>query len=189
MIITNSIFFATLFLTLTPIIIALLLLTVRFYKIEQKWEHKFDKLSTKIVNLYLDKKFVCKLLKSVQTLYTETHLLQLLNEILDYFCLDLLALYITIQNKILMCKSTSMDKLYTQNDIKLLINNAKVVSNEIGYYVIKNEDRRQFIVFKHPSISVLALSEINHSLSKEEKKTFIDEIMLLLTVGVRFIKF
>ncbi len=179
MIITNTIFF----LALTPIIAVLSALVLCFYKLEQK----FDKLSVKVVNLYLDKKFICKLLRVAQNLYTENDLLILLNEILTYFCFDLIALYITIQDKIVLCKSAAMNRLYTKSDIKLLLGHSELIENEMGYHVIKNEDHRQFIVFKHPQISILAISEIGRNPSKNEKETFINEVMLLLALGVKFI--
>ena len=179
MIITNTIFFAA----LAPIIAVMLVLAMRGYRLEQR----FDKLSVKVVNLYLDKKFICKLLTSAKNLYTESELLIMLNEILDYFCLDLLALYITIQDKLILCKSVAMDNLYSQNEIKLLLNHSKKIDSEIGYHIIKNKNHRQFIVFKHPSISILTISEARHTLSTSEKNTFLNEVTLLLILRVRFI--
>ena len=92
-----------------------------FYLIKYlyKLKHKFGKQSKQIINLYLDKKFICKLLSLFTVFHKTIELRTILDEVLDYFYLDFISLYITKQDKIISCNSLAMNELYTKNDIKL----------------------------------------------------------------------
>lgn len=108
----------------------------------------------------------------------------LMDEILHYFCLDFIALKIKNNDNTVSFKSSAMYRLLPEAEVKLLLNQAVQIEENIGNKHIKVEDYRQFIVFKHENLSMIAVLEAKHSLTAEEKETLGNEIMLIIKIAI-----
>jgi len=140
--------------------------------------------NVRAINLYLDKKLVSKLLTICLGDNQIYRIQQLMDEILHYFCLDYMAIKIKNNDNILSFKSSAMYRLFPESEVKSLLSQASTIDEEIGNKNIKEEDYRQFIVFKHESLSMIAVLEAKHNLSNEEKETLGNEIMLIIKIAI-----
>ncbi len=173
----------------STVIICLSLVIISLIDILYRAKRDFKIQSVRTINLYLDKKFLYKLLLMIREFDKMNDLRILLEEILDYFCLDFVALYIKDQDKIFHVKSMAVNKLYTEKDMKLLFSHSNSINEESGYKMIKIENKRQFIVFKNMEICMLIILEEKHKLSIEEKETLVNEVMLFLNLGINIMRF
>lgn len=165
------------------IILCLLLIGISwgYYKLEKK----FDKRNIWGINQYLDKKFIRKLLSNILT-HKKTNVLQvMLDEIIDYFCLDFIAFRLAYHDRPLTYKSAAFNKVYTDNTTKHILRNAKTIEKDIGYRILEVDNHRQIIIFKHKKISMFVASEANYTLPEEDKNTLANEIIMILECCIK----
>jgi hypothetical protein len=136
------------------------------------------------MNLYLDKKFINKLLSLMTERGNIDRLQNLMDEIIGYFCLDFLALRVESEDKILTFRSLSTSKYYTEKELGNLMRDSRKIGRDVGYIKIKEDSNSEYIIFKNNQVTLLAVVEAKHELTIHEKDTLGNEILNMIKIAI-----
>lgn len=143
-----------------------------------------EKQNLKSLNLYLNKRFVSKLLTVCLEIEETNRLRSIIQEIIHYFCLDFVALNVSNHDKVISFHNNTTKKHFTTTEVRKYfkyINNIKV---PVGDMYIDAEDHRKLVGFKHNELTMVVALETNHTLQLEEKEILGNEIMQLIKLPI-----
>ncbi|MDX1923787.1 MAG: hypothetical protein SFT91_00900 [Rickettsiaceae bacterium] len=137
----------------------------------------------KAINLYLDKKLTNKLMSAILRTYTSDSVQYIIDEIIMYFCLDMV--YVKFQNEVKYSsfKSATSNKYFTDSQILDLMDLSNSITDSVGIKRLKHNDKTNVVIFKHTYLTMIVVVEPNHDLTKHEASTIENDIMLLLKIA------
>jgi hypothetical protein len=136
------------------------------------------------MNLYLDKKFINKLLIVVSEKTKLEKLKKIMDEVITYFCLDFLALRIESDDTILTYKSSSTNNYHSDQELRSIFQAKDMIEENIGNIKVREDRNRDYIIFKNGQVTLLAIVEAKHNLSSHEKDTLGNEIINMIKMAI-----
>ena len=155
-------------------IIILMYINIKYYELKKTLHIQ----NAKAINLYLDKKFIKKLLRILVSIETSERLRIIMEEVSTYFFIDFIAIKNLENEDIIKFKNQLSPNYLTDNELNSFLAQGDIIENA-GYKEMPNNLGRQVIIFRNDKIIMLVITENSHKLNQNEISTISTEIMLL----------
>lgn len=155
-------------------VIILMYINIKYYELKKTLYIQ----NAKAINLYLDKKFIKKLLRTIVSIETSERLSVIMEEVSTYFFMDFIAIKNIENEDIIKFKNQLSPNYLTENELNSFFAQGDIIDNT-GYKEMPNNLGRQVIMFRNDKIIMLIIAENSHKLNQSEISTISTEIMLL----------
>lgn len=159
-------------------VIILMYINIKYYELKKTLYIQ----NAKAINLYLDKKFIKKLLRILVSIETNERLRVIMEEVSTYFFIDFIAIKNLEKEDIIKFKNQLSPNFLTDYELNSLLAEGDRIDDS-GYKEIQNNLGRQLIIFKNDKVIMLIITENSHKLNQNEISTISAEIMLLSSLA------
>ena len=166
---------------ISTITYSVILIAMIFVYVHHKYCELINSLNLKnaqVINLYMDKKFICKLLKGLYLSEDAQSLENLAKEVFHYFFIDFIAIKAFNDHQVYQFTNRELSYYLSDSEVNNLLV-SEYISEEDGHINIENDLKRQIILFHNDKLHMLAVIKDQHKLTQQECSFIGNEIMLL----------